>query len=99
MKFQVIQPMKSFSRPLCIEKESHNDTDYYRHGPGEQGDTYCYIQYTLSGRGVYSDNTGTYSLPLGKMILMSLLIRRSRKTEVTSVGSGPRVQKASCCGT
>lgn len=68
MKFQVIQPMKSFWRPLCIEKEVQNDTEYYRHGPGK-GDTYCYIQYTLSGRGTYTDSTGTYSLPQGKMIL------------------------------
>ena len=69
MKFQVIQPMMAFSRPLCIEEESQNDTKYYRHGPGEQGDTYCYIQYTLSGRGVYKDSSGSYALPPGKMIL------------------------------
>ena len=39
MKFQVIQPMAAFSRPLCIEEEFQNDTEYYRHGPGEQGES------------------------------------------------------------
>ena len=69
MKFQVIQPMASFPRPLCIEKEVKTDTSYYIHGPGEQGDTYCYIQYTLAGEGEYQDNSGTYTIGPGKMIL------------------------------
>ncbi len=69
MKFQVIQPMSAFPRPLCIEKEVQSNTGYHIHGPGEQGDIYCYIQYTLSGRGVYRDSSGRYSLPAGKMIL------------------------------
>ncbi len=68
MKFQVIQPLATFWRPLCIEKEAQSDTEYYRHGPGT-GEHYCFIQYTLSGRGIYTDATGTYSLPPGKMIL------------------------------
>ena len=69
MKFQVVQPMMAFPRPLCIEQEIQNDTEYYRHGPGEQGDRYCFIQYTISGRGMYSDKTGNHALTPGKMIL------------------------------
>ncbi|MEN8127634.1 MAG: AraC family transcriptional regulator [Planctomycetota bacterium] len=69
MKFQVIQPMTAFFRPLCIEKEVQTDTKYYRRGPSDRGDVYCYVQYTLSGRGVYSDNSGIYSLSPGKMLL------------------------------
>ena len=60
--------MTAFWRPLCIEKEAQSDTKYYRHGPGT-GDSYCYIQHTLSGRGIYNDNSGSYSLTPGKMIL------------------------------
>ena len=69
MKFQVIEPMMSFPRPLCIEKEIQGNTNYYRHGPGEKGDNYCFMQYTLSGRGMYNDDSGSYSLLPGKMIL------------------------------
>ena len=69
MKFQVVQPLKVFPRPLCIEKETHNNTNYHIHGPSNRGETYCFMQYTLSGEGIYKDKSGTYHLPKGKMIL------------------------------
>ena len=69
MKFQVIQPMMTFPRPVCIEKESHSDPIYYRHGPSEQSETYSFLQYTVSGRGTFNDNIGSHSITPGKMFL------------------------------
>ncbi|AQT68158.1 Multiple antibiotic resistance protein MarA [Anaerohalosphaera lusitana] len=69
VKFQVIQPLASFPRPLCIEREVHSSPSYYNEGPFRQGEKHCFIKYTLSGRGELRDSSGTYSLTPGTCFL------------------------------
>lgn len=68
-KFLVIQPMASFARPLCIDREIQTSASYYNQGPFHQGEKHCFMKYTLSGRGIFENADGKHDMTAGKAFL------------------------------
>jgi hypothetical protein len=48
MKFQAIQSMETFWRPLCIEMESQSSTEHHSHDPGKATTTVIYQQTDIA---------------------------------------------------